>query len=354
MSDATMGRGAPPSLEPSRAESWGAAYSAAAGTALAEESIVSEKPQAASPGHLHASGDETHRCMTQEIATFLLGRVTMDEVCQYCVLEVLAHLHPWQMSVYEVGSDSLFRLVGAFGRGPGQGSLHEYSCLDDPHIGEMLRGGRPLANFPLSDMSAHQQLRIFDLDDGPQVLWPLSMSRSLVGALQVRFKRVPRQQDVEEAMSEIAAPIALVLDMGHAFEGAAVAPTVGTRNVIGLTSRGTPNGRRPYLALADGLDEASTWRPQAHPSPDGRIVAHPSLNGRAALPQQALTPRQIRVLGLMAKGMTNGQIARVLAFSESTVRQETMAIYRVLQVKGRVEAVEVARERHLLEPDTTA
>jgi DNA-binding NarL/FixJ family response regulator len=61
-----------------------------------------------------------------------------------------------------------------------------------------------------------------------------------------------------------------------------------------------------------------------------------------------LTARQLRVLSLMAKGMTNGQIARVLAFSESTVRQETMAIYRILQVKGRAEAIEFGRNHGLI------
>jgi DNA-binding CsgD family transcriptional regulator len=65
-----------------------------------------------------------------------------------------------------------------------------------------------------------------------------------------------------------------------------------------------------------------------------------------------MSARQQRVLELMSQGMTNGQIARALKFSESTVRQETMAIYRYLQVPGRVEAVEVAIERGLLpQPD---
>ena len=56
----------------------------------------------------------------------------------------------------------------------------------------------------------------------------------------------------------------------------------------------------------------------------------------------------------MSQGMTNGQIARALKFSESTVRQETMAIYRYLQVPGRVEAVDAAIDRGILpQPDPT-
>jgi ATP/maltotriose-dependent transcriptional regulator MalT len=54
------------------------------------------------------------------------------------------------------------------------------------------------------------------------------------------------------------------------------------------------------------------------------------------------------VLEYMAQGMTNGQISRNLTFSESTIRHETMAIYRFLRVAGRREAVAHARELGIL------
>ncbi len=52
---------------------------------------------------------------------------------------------------------------------------------------------------------------------------------------------------------------------------------------------------------------------------------------------EVLSPRQIEVLKLMAKGLTNREIGEKLAFSTSTVRVETMAIYRLLDVKSRTE-----------------
>ena len=52
-----------------------------------------------------------------------------------------------------------------------------------------------------------------------------------------------------------------------------------------------------------------------------------------------LTAREIEVLALMAAGATNPEIARRLAFSASTIRTDTIAIYRKLGVKGRAEAV---------------
>lgn len=55
-----------------------------------------------------------------------------------------------------------------------------------------------------------------------------------------------------------------------------------------------------------------------------------------------LTPRQQLVLEAMRDGLTNRQIAARIAFSESTVRMESMAIYRHFGVHSREEAVAAA------------
>ena len=60
-----------------------------------------------------------------------------------------------------------------------------------------------------------------------------------------------------------------------------------------------------------------------------------------------LTPRQMQILDLMAQSYTNPQIAKELGFSESTVRQETMRIYQILQVSGRKEAIKEAQRRNI-------
>jgi DNA-binding CsgD family transcriptional regulator len=51
-----------------------------------------------------------------------------------------------------------------------------------------------------------------------------------------------------------------------------------------------------------------------------------------------LTERQRTILAHMADGLTNAEIARLLMLSESSIRQETVRIYRALGVKSRVEA----------------
>jgi DNA-binding CsgD family transcriptional regulator len=63
---------------------------------------------------------------------------------------------------------------------------------------------------------------------------------------------------------------------------------------------------------------------------------------------EELTSRQIRILELMADGMVNVEIARELMVSESTVRQETVRIYRALGVPNRSDAAKKARALGLI------
>jgi DNA-binding CsgD family transcriptional regulator len=290
--------------------------------------------------HAQAELDLPHHgsCLTLDVTSFLLGRVSMDEVCQYCVLTALAPLHPWQMSIYIVGGDSLFRLAGSFGKGEGLDALHEYSCLDEPHVGEELHHGRPLATFPLVGMRPEQHLNIPDLHDGPQVLWPLKTAHRLIGVMHVRFTMRPDAHATTDALAAIAGPITLTLDLSSGPDP--------------FTTAAGPNGHsssQPSTMLHPSM--LGPLSAESHQSRPLSVVrwgetAHPAA---ATTPSaKDLTSRQLRVLGLMAKGMTNGQIARVLAFSESTIRQETMAIYRTLQVKGRAEAVDFGRSNGLI------
>lgn len=63
----------------------------------------------------------------------------------------------------------------------------------------------------------------------------------------------------------------------------------------------------------------------------------PNANG------EDLTSRQIQIIELMAEGLVNVEIAGQLLLSESTIRQETVRIYRSLGVPNRAEAAKKAR-----------
>jgi LuxR family maltose regulon positive regulatory protein len=55
----------------------------------------------------------------------------------------------------------------------------------------------------------------------------------------------------------------------------------------------------------------------------------------------------LEILRWMSEGMTNREIAARICFSESTVRLESMAIYRILGVRSRSQAVATARQAGL-------
>lgn len=61
-----------------------------------------------------------------------------------------------------------------------------------------------------------------------------------------------------------------------------------------------------------------------------------------------LTARQMTILAHMDNELVNHEIAKALVLSESTIRQETVRIYRTLGVGNRQEAVQKARALGLL------
>lgn len=66
-----------------------------------------------------------------------------------------------------------------------------------------------------------------------------------------------------------------------------------------------------------------------------------TFSGRSSV--EEMSTRQIKVLEFMAEGLTNAEIARKLLLSESTVRQESVKIYRSLNTDNRQEAVAQGR-----------
>ena len=60
-----------------------------------------------------------------------------------------------------------------------------------------------------------------------------------------------------------------------------------------------------------------------------------------------LTPRELSILRLLAKGLRNGEIAAQLHIGEGTVKTHLHNVYRKLKVNGRLALVRVAREKGL-------
>jgi NarL family two-component system response regulator LiaR len=62
-----------------------------------------------------------------------------------------------------------------------------------------------------------------------------------------------------------------------------------------------------------------------------------------------MTERDIEVLAMVARGLSDKEIARKLSVSESTVKSHLRAVYRRLDVRNRAQAVAFAIEKRLLE-----
>lgn len=252
-----------------------------------------------------------HECTTLDVIDLLLGRTTMNDVAQYMVLRGLAAHRPTQLSIYEIGTDGLMSLIGSFGSGEGRGDLHGLSIVEKHTVGEQLRNGHLWANYPNESQSWLPLVHGQSVFDAPQCLWPLLTPTKLCGALHMRFSDEPTRDSFMSDLAALTPPITLLLDQ---------------------TNRTRPEKRR----ATDGLTNQTSIQ-RAHPA---ERVGTPN-----PLAIENLTDRQRAILSRMCQGMTNTRIARDMRFSESTVRQETMAIYRTLNVKGRPEAIACASPR---------
>lgn len=97
---------------------------------------------------------------------------------------------------------------------------------------------------------------------------------------------------------------------------------------------------RSLLELTSG---SADWPQRSMPGSGHTPVAHPT-----SANEVELTTRQQRILRLLAQEKTNRSIAAELGFSESTIRQETLRLYRALGVNSRTDAVRVAQSIGLL------
>jgi DNA-binding NarL/FixJ family response regulator len=81
------------------------------------------------------------------------------------------------------------------------------------------------------------------------------------------------------------------------------------------------------------------FAPRAHGTPAG-LPAHGDLSD--------LTPRELEVLQLVARGLSNSELAAQLCLSEATVKTHVARIFAKLQLRDRVQAVVLAYETGLV------
>ncbi|WP_448095748.1 response regulator [Luteibacter yeojuensis] len=128
-------------------------------------------------------------------------------------------------------------------------------------------------------------------------------------------------------------------------------------NIIVLTSypgdarimRALLLGATSYLLKTSSLDEIVQ---AIRASVAGRHVMDPEAAHQLATHAgaEALTPREISVLRLVAKGYGNKAIGRALSISEETVKSRMRSILGKLDAQDRTHAVMIALQRGFLDP----
>jgi len=100
------------------------------------------------------------------------------------------------------------------------------------------------------------------------------------------------------------------------------------------------------IAAGDSLLSPSVTRTVIH-----RMAQQPAPDTSSEARLDELTPREREVLELIARGLSNGQIAAALVVEESTVKTHVKRILRKLRLRDRVHAVIFAYESGLTRPE---
>ncbi len=216
------------------------------------------------------------------LADYLATKPTMDEIAQHLALETCADFRPRTVLISLFDSTGTVRTVGAFGVPLAtQSDLALASLWDTAPSSEVIRDGDPIILATTHDFTQrYPSLRDHAHLMAPAVVWPMQNGFQRVGAIHLQCETVPDGEMVDGALHGLGSILAM------------------------------------YLRVANDHPEVSRTKPE-------------------------LTARQLEVLGYMEQGATNGQIATRMGFSESTIKQETMVIYRHFGVHSRAEAIRI-------------
>jgi DNA-binding NarL/FixJ family response regulator len=113
----------------------------------------------------------------------------------------------------------------------------------------------------------------------------------------------------------------------------------------------------PAEELVNGIRVVAHGEALLAPSVTKRLIHEfsrgPRAQRKAPAELEDLTPRELEVFALMARGMSNAEIAEELVVSETTVKTHVARVLMKLGVRDRVQAVVLAYESGVVAPGST-
>ena len=248
------------------------------------------------------------------VAQLLMRRPRMADVCRYLVLSVPWPEPPNGSVMLRCQDDGYLEVLGWFGY-PKEivEAYRRLSLFDDLPLTTAARTRQTVALYGGGQVETTYPELVKEIASsapktpGALVAVPLVSDLGPIGVIGVSFG-----SDLDPA-----GPTVPALE--------SIAPLLGLYIEL-TTSSGAP--ATGSAATAPGAVDDVDYLPT--PGPEG------------------LTKRQLRVLGMLGKKMSNREIALALDYSVSTIRLDTMSIFRYLGVQSRREAVEEARRRGIL------
>jgi DNA-binding NarL/FixJ family response regulator len=212
--------------------------------------------------------------------------------------------------------------------------------------------------YPVVTMKTDGSIRILLVDDHPVVRAGLASMLSTIPGLTV----CGAASSGEEALQllDLERPDVLLLDLRMpGMTGIellrAIRSTPFPPKTLVLTSyesdeeiyRAIEAGAQGYLLKSTPQAEIVTAIQAVH---SGRHHIPPRIAARLAerMVRSALTQRELEILEMVVRGLTNKQIGNALRISENTARNHINSIIRKLDVSGRTEAATAAIQQGLV------
>lgn len=105
------------------------------------------------------------------------------------------------------------------------------------------------------------------------------------------------------------------------------------------------------IELVQAVRQVAKGKQYVHPTLGAALLAPDAATARPAGPGGELSEREVEILGFIANGLTNAEIAKQLYVSVRTVETHKAHIHQKLDVRTRAELVRIAREAGILDTD---